>query len=118
VPSLDHEAICAGRDRQTGSAQGRPRRLRADQAAASTWSDPASDAASLAKLFGAPTVPEPTRKRTDEDRLRARMDWNIWPGVLEHLDEDPDDADDLYGAALCKYAIGQSARLRSFGQAI
>lgn len=91
----------------------REEQLRADQAAATTWTDPSSDVASLAQLFGSTTVPAPTRERTDEDRLRARMDWNIWPQVLEHLDEDPDDADDLYGAALCKYAIGQSARLSS-----
>ncbi|MFI8792608.1 hypothetical protein [Streptomyces sp. NPDC055105] len=85
----------------------------ADQAAASTWSDPTSDQASLAKLFGTPAAPEPTQERTDEDRLRARMDWSIWPEVLEHLAEDPDDADDLYGEALCKYAIGQDAHRQS-----
>ncbi|MFC9498386.1 hypothetical protein [Streptomyces sp. NPDC056982] len=60
------------------------------------------DLMSLKTLFA---QPEP--ERTDEDRLRARMDWNVWPEVLDHLDDDPDDANDLYGEALCKYAIGR-----------
>ncbi|WP_406723685.1 hypothetical protein WJ438_01980 [Streptomyces sp. GD-15H] len=58
----------------------------------------------LAALFAEPG-------RTDEDRKRARMDWNVWPEVLDHLAEDQDDAIDLYGVKLCQYAIGQQARL-------
>jgi len=64
--------------------------------------------ASLAALFAAA---EPEKPRyTDEDKLRARMNWNNWPDVIEHYDEDPDDALDLYGEALVSYAIRQQAR--------
>jgi hypothetical protein len=66
-----------------------------------------------ALLAPAAAEPEPEPERTDEDRLRARMDWSIWPEVLEHLEEDQDDAIDLYGVALCKYAISQGSRTRA-----
>ncbi|WP_405483862.1 hypothetical protein [Streptomyces sp. NBC_00009] len=81
-----------------------------------TWQDStaARDFASLQRLFGmGPLVPEAQVERTDADRLRAWMDWSVWPQVLEHLDEDPEDANDLYGEALCEYAIGQDARVRA-----
>ncbi|MFE5026295.1 hypothetical protein ACFRAO_24010 [Streptomyces sp. NPDC056656] len=43
------------------------------------------------------------------------MDWNVWPEVLDHLDDDPDDVNDLYGEALCKYAIGRQDLLERRG---
>ncbi|MGV9891653.1 cell wall protein [Streptomyces sp. NPDC003395] len=55
------------------------------------------------------------QQRTDEDRLRARMDWSIWPQVLDHMAEDPDDALDLYGKRLIDFAINQQARLNHQG---
>jgi hypothetical protein len=70
------------------------------------------DRASLAALFGT-AEPAPEPERTDEDRKRARMDWSVWPEVLDHLEEDQDDAIDLYGTALCKFAISQAARTRA-----
>ena len=64
-------------------------------------------------LAPAAAEPSPEPVRTDEDRARARMDWSIWPEVLDHLDEDQDDAIDLYGVRLCKFAISQGARTRA-----
>ncbi|MET9496596.1 hypothetical protein [Streptomyces sp. NPDC006552] len=88
------------------------RRAQEAVAASVAWKDStaARDLASLVKLFGAaPPVPV-RRARTAEDRLRARMDWDVWPEVLDHLAADPDDAGDLYGEALCTYALGRGAR--------
>jgi hypothetical protein len=68
--------------------------------------------AALAKLFGEPE-PEPKQAYTAAEKLRARMDWNVWPEVLDHLAEDQDEAIDLYGERLCKYAIDQGARTRT-----
>ncbi|WP_369384099.1 hypothetical protein [Streptomyces sp. cg36] len=48
--------------------------------------------------------------RTDADRAAARLDWNIWPEVINHMEEDPVDALDLYGAQLCSFAVSQAAR--------
>jgi AraC-like DNA-binding protein len=80
-------------------------------AQAVAWEDSAAarDLASLAALFG-PAITEPEQERTDEDRERARADWNVWPEVLDHLAEDQDDAIDLYGVRLCQFAISQAAR--------
>ncbi|MFE4915899.1 hypothetical protein ACFRCX_30820 [Streptomyces sp. NPDC056652] len=72
-----------------------------------TWRQTAADMESLRNLF-CPQGPEP--ERTDEDRLRARLDWSIWSEVAAHYAEDPDDALDLYGTRLCSYAEGQDAR--------
>ncbi|MFD5899072.1 cell wall protein [Streptomyces sp. NPDC060366] len=70
----------------------------------STW----QDRASLAKLL---TVSESTEpERTDEDRLRARLDWNAWPDVAAHYADDPDDAIDLYGERLVIHAIRKDAQ--------
>jgi len=86
-----------------------------DLAQAVAWEDStagreAADLASLAALFGqAPSEPEP--ERTDDDRRRARMDWNNWPDVIAHFDEDELDAIDLYGKPLVNFAIDQHARL-------
>ncbi|MGW0188142.1 hypothetical protein ACWDV7_20555 [Streptomyces sp. NPDC003362] len=55
---------------------------------------------------------EPAPQRTDEDRAYAQTyGWSNWSEVLAHLDEDQDDAIDLYGVRLCQFAISQSARL-------
>jgi hypothetical protein len=77
----------------------------------STAAREAADLASLAALFGT-AAPASEPERTDEDRLRAQMDWNIWPEVADHYDDDPDDALDLYGKELCVFAVGMAARLR------
>lgn len=82
-------------------------------AQAVAWEDStaARDLASLADLFG-PATPETEPERTDEDRQRARLyGWEQWEEVAAHLAEDQDDAIDLYGVDLCKFAIGQQARL-------
>ncbi|KUN38195.1 hypothetical protein AQJ27_44640 [Streptomyces olivochromogenes] len=70
--------------------------------------------AALEALFGAPET-EPKRAYTAEERARAQMDWDIWPEVIAHYDEDKDDALDLYGEPLCKYAIGKQALLERQG---
>ncbi|WP_446458692.1 hypothetical protein [Streptomyces rochei] len=67
---------------------------------------------SLRTLFGTPDQPEQEPKRTDEDRMRARMNWNNWPDVLDHFEEDELDAIDLYGKKLVDFAIEQGARTR------
>lgn len=79
-----------------------------------TWEDStagraAADQASLAALFT--TIPA-QQQYTDEDRLRARADWNNWPDVAHHYATDPDDALDLYGVRLCTYAIRQDSKTR------
>ncbi|MFB7222385.1 hypothetical protein [Streptomyces sp. NPDC056227] len=84
-----------------------------DLAQAVAWEDStayreAAARASLAALFAPQPAPEP--ERTDEDRLRARLDWNNWPEVAHHYADDPDDALDLYGVRLCTYAVRMDAR--------
>lgn len=84
-----------------------------DQAVAwqnSTAGREAADRASLTALFA---MAEPEPERTNEDRLRARLDWDNWPEVADHYADDPDDALDLYGTRLCSYAVGQQARRRT-----
>ncbi|MCL8016938.1 cell wall protein [Streptomyces sp. AS02] len=88
-----------------------------DLAQAVAWEDStaAKNLRSLAALFG-PTTAEPEPERTDEDRRRARLyGWNDWQEVADHLAEDQDDAIDLYGEDICKFAIGQQARLEHQG---
>jgi hypothetical protein len=90
--------------------------LQDDLAQAVAWQDStvgreAADRASLARLF-APAAPEPKHEYTAEERMRAQMDWNNWPDVADHYADDPDDALTLYGERLCKFAIGQQARLQ------
>lgn len=70
-----------------------------------------ADRASLAELF-APAAPEPKHEYTAEEKARARMDWNNWPDVLDHLEEDELDAVALYGKPLVDFAIEQGARQR------
>ncbi|MEU4506727.1 hypothetical protein [Streptomyces sp. NPDC024089] len=69
----------------------------------------AAQQAVLAALF-ATAAPDEQPERTDEDRLRARLDWNIWPDVAHHYATDPDDALDLYGIRLCTYAVRMDSR--------
>ncbi|WP_404974827.1 hypothetical protein [[Kitasatospora] papulosa] len=76
----------------------------------STTGREAARLAGLAALFAPAAADEP--ERTDEDRLRARTDWNIWPEVAQHYADDPDDALDLYGVRLCTYAIRQDSKTR------
>jgi hypothetical protein len=68
--------------------------------------------ASLAALFA--PLAEVQLERTDEDRLRARADWNNWPEVAQHYADDPDDALDLYGERLCTYAIRMDSREKAW----
>ncbi|MGQ4393719.1 hypothetical protein ACN6K5_003504 [Streptomyces violaceoruber] len=67
-------------------------------------------------LFDIPAEPEPEPEqepeRTDDDRRRARMNWDNWPDVLDHFEEDELDAIDLYGKPLVNFAIEQGARAR------
>ncbi|WP_329557395.1 hypothetical protein [Streptomyces sp. NBC_00696] len=58
------------------------------------------------------------RPRTDSDRAAAQADWNIWPEVVAQMEEDQDDAIDLYGVALCRFAVGQSDRLELTGNRV
>ncbi|MEV8101032.1 hypothetical protein [Streptomyces sp. NPDC088135] len=75
----------------------------------STAGQEAARLSSLTALFAtADTETEP--QRSDEDRLRARLDWNNWPAVAHHYATDPDDALDLYGVRLCTYAIRMDSR--------
>lgn len=82
-----------------------------------TWEDStagraAADRASLVALF-TPLAATEEPQRTDEDRLRARADWNAWPEVAHHYADDPDDALDLYGVRLCTYAVRMDSKNRS-----
>lgn len=63
-------------------------------------------------LFDIPAEPEQEPERTDDDRRRARMNWDNWPDVLDHFEEDELDAIDLYGKKLVNFAIEQGARAR------
>lgn len=75
----------------------------------STAGRAAAQQAALAALF-ATSAPDKQPERTDEDRLRARLDWNTWPDVAHHYATDPDDALDLYGIRLCTYAVRMDSR--------
>lgn len=86
----------------------------ADTVHAVAWKDStagqaAAQQAALAALF-ATSAPDKQPERTDEDRLRARLDWNTWPDVAHHYATDPDDALDLYGIRLCTYAVRMDSR--------
>jgi hypothetical protein len=88
-----------------------------EMAQAVAWEDStaAKNLRSLAALFG-PATPEPEPERTEEDRERARLyGWNDWEEVAAHLAEDQDDAIDLYGEDICKFAIGKQALLERRG---
>jgi hypothetical protein len=113
-PDRPHRLIAAEL-RADRERQEQDRQMQQDLAASVAWEDStayreAAERASLAALFAPAAEPKP--QRTDEDRKRARMDWNVWPEVLDHLEEDQDDALDLYGKRLCQFAIDQGARQR------
>jgi hypothetical protein len=104
--------------RQRITAATAAEQLLADQQTALAWQDStsgqeAANLASLAKLFGVPGYePEPEPERTDEDRQYARLyGRNDWQEVAAHLAEDQDDAIDLYGEDICKFAISKQALL-------
>jgi hypothetical protein len=87
-------------------------------AQAVAWEDSTAyrNLASLAALFGPAAGSEPEPERTDEDRQRARLyGWDQWEEVAAHLAEDQDDAIDLYGEDICKFAIGKQALLERRG---
>ena len=71
--------------------------------------------AALEKLFGT-LEPEEKMPYTAEERERARLyGWEQWEEVADHLAEDQDDAIDLYGEDICKFAIGKQALLERRG---
>ncbi|QKW31440.1 hypothetical protein HUT11_35340 (plasmid) [Streptomyces seoulensis] len=111
-PSNPHRLIAAEL-RAHQEQQQADRQMQENLAQAVAWEDStaAKNLRSLAALFGTAPAAEPEPVRTDEDRLRARMDWNIWPKILDHLAEDELDALDLYGKSLVDFAIEQGARL-------
>lgn len=78
----------------------------------STAGREAARLAGLAELFA--PLAEIQLERTDENRLRARADWNIWPDVAQHYADDPDDALDLYGVRLCTYAVRMDSRQKDW----
>lgn len=117
APARPHRLIAAellaDRDRQAEDAQ-----HRAAMAVAIPWEEStayreqqAARAALEALLGDSSAFVCELPQRTDEDRARARMDWNNWPQVADHYAEDPDDALDLYGTRLCSYAVAKQARL-------
>lgn len=62
------------------------------------------DRARIAAMDAAPA-------RTDADRARARLyAWDRWEEIAQHCEDDPADAEDLYGRKLCGYAIEKAAR--------
>ena len=101
-------------------------RYRADQEQAVAWKDStayremqaarAALEALLGDVEGSFTVTVDEPQRTDEDRRRARLDWNRWPEVADHYADDPEDALDLYGTRLCAYAIDKQARANERAQ--
>ncbi|WP_176710329.1 cell wall protein [Streptomyces sp. Wb2n-11] len=70
------------------------------------------DVASLQRLFGLPEQQEEEPVRTDYDRRMARLNWNNWIEVINHYEEDPDDALDLYGTRLIAFAIGKDCQAK------
>lgn len=97
--------------------QEQDRQIREDQAHAVAWEDSTAyremaARTSLTALFG-DQEPEPKQPYTAEEKLRARMDWNRWPDVLDHLAEDELDALDLYGKRFVDFAIEKGARQRA-----
>jgi hypothetical protein len=113
-PDRPHRIIAAElrarREQQQADQQ-----MQQDLAQAVAWEDSTAyreiaARASLAALFA--PAPEPKHEYTAEEKARARMDWNNWPQVLEHLEEDELDAVALYGKPLVNFAIEQGARQR------
>ena len=112
-PSRPHRLIAM--ELQAHRAQQRDDQDMQDALAqAVAWEDSTAyrNAQSLRALFGTPTKADQELERTDEDRMRARMNWNDWPRVLDHFEEDELDAIDLYGKKLVNFAIEQGARVR------
>jgi hypothetical protein len=87
-------------------------------AQAVAWEDSTAyrELAALHALLAPATTsePEPRQAYTAEDKARARMDWNNWPDVLDHLAEDELDALELYGKPLVDFAIEQGARHNTY----
>ncbi|MFF1444079.1 hypothetical protein [Streptomyces sp. NPDC058295] len=82
------------------------------QAVAPEDSTAAKNRASLVALFGITPTAQPEPQRTEEDRQYARLyGWTEWEEVAAHLADDQDDAIDLYGVEICKFAINQQARM-------
>jgi AraC-like DNA-binding protein len=111
-PSAPHRLIAAEL-RAHQEQQQADRQMQQDLAQAVAWEDSTAyrQMAALRALLPQPAV-EPEPERTDEDRERARLyGWDQWEEVAAHLAEDQDDAIDLYGVRLCKFAINQQARL-------
>lgn len=117
-PDRPHRIIAAELH-AAAERQQQDQQIQDDLAQAVSWENStagraAAERASLANLF-APAAEAPEPERTNEDRLRARMDWNVWPEVIAHYEDDPDDALDLYGKRLVCFAIDQQARHERHG---
>ncbi len=121
-PARPHRLIAAelyaAAERQEQDQQ-----TREDLAAAIPWEESTAyreqqaARAALAALLGTPE-PEPEVKQayTAEDREYARLyGWEQWEEVADHLAEDQDDAIDLYGEDICKFAISKQALLERRG---
>ncbi|NUQ95836.1 MAG: hypothetical protein HOY79_04505 [Streptomyces sp.] len=117
-PARPHRLIAAGlradQQRQQDDEQRREALARAIPWEESTaYREQQAARAALAALLDAEdshTVVVEEPERTDEDRKWARMDWNNWPQVIAHWEEDREDAEDLYGKRLVCFAIDQQAR--------
>lgn len=116
-PTAPHRLIAAAlRTRQ--EQQQADRQMQDDLAQAVAWEDSTAyrEMAALRALLApaaAESEPESKQAYTAEDKARARMDWNNWPDVLDHLAEDELDALDLYGKRFVDFAIEQGARTRA-----
>ncbi|MGW1412603.1 hypothetical protein [Streptomyces sp. NPDC002403] len=113
-PDHPHRLIAAALHTANDNHLEDPAPTGADTVHAVAWRDStagraAAQQAALAALF-ATAVSNEQPERTDEDRLRARLDWNTWPDVAHHYATDPDDALDLYGIRLCTYAVRMDSR--------
>lgn len=116
-PSAPHRLIAAElRARQ--EQQQADRQMQEDLAQAVAWEDSTAYRqmtalrALLTPAAAAEPAPEPEQAYTAEDKARARMDWNNWPDVLDHLAEDELDALALYGKRFVDFAIEKGARAR------
>jgi hypothetical protein len=113
-PSTPHRVLAATL-RAHQEQQQADRQMQEDLAQAVAWEDSTAyrELAALRALLPQPAEePEPEHAYTAEEKARARMDWNNWPDVLDHLEEDELDAVALYGKRLVDFAIEKGARQR------
>lgn len=79
--------------------------------AAQEASAPAMANAEWAAWINLRNLAERPPERTQADRDHAQLvGWKEWSEVADHYAEDPDDAIDLYGVRIVRFAITQAAR--------